>query len=204
MEANAAVAHAPAVVTPPEADAEAEAEVEAPAEQPAGPALQPAPDDPPAAADGAAQPLPQPPLSRVLTPPASDDMGKREELDSSDLSDLDLDMDKDDDEDIGNVEPDHYWDDGRIPIFKPVSDWSYAAIWPGFSRIARRNVVLSRKNLPQLEVGEDIGYYPRIATCEALLGSDYALRLSAFGAQATWSASAHLQTPWLICDFRRP
>ena len=56
---------------------------------------------------------------RVLTPPNSDDAGKRQELDSSDLSDLD--MDDDEDEDIGDIEPAEYWDGGRIPIFRPVS-----------------------------------------------------------------------------------
>ena len=65
---------------------------------------------------------------RVLTPPTSDDAGKRQELDSSDLSDLD--MDDDEDEDIGDIEPAEYWDDGRIPIFRPVSrKFCSVSIW---------------------------------------------------------------------------
>ena len=56
---------------------------------------------------------------KVLTPPASEEeIDKRQEL-LSDLSDLDIDLD--DDDDIGEIEPDHYFDGGRIPVFKPVS-----------------------------------------------------------------------------------
>lgn len=54
----------------------------------------------------------------ALTPPTSEDMedrGKRERS-SSELSELEL----DDEEDIGDIEPDHYWDGGKIPVFKPV------------------------------------------------------------------------------------
>ncbi|KAL9097742.1 MAG: hypothetical protein Q9165_000068 [Trypethelium subeluteriae] len=49
-----------------------------------------------------------------LTPPASEDMDKAAEA-SSDLSDVEL----EDEEDIGEIKPDHYWDDGRVPVFKP-------------------------------------------------------------------------------------
>ncbi|KAF2428094.1 hypothetical protein EJ08DRAFT_719833 [Tothia fuscella] len=57
---------------------------------------------------------------RVLTPPTSEDMGKHEGH-SSDLSDLE----DEDEDDIGEVFPDHYWDEengGRIPVFKPTMD----------------------------------------------------------------------------------
>ena len=50
-----------------------------------------------------------------LTPPASEDMEKTAAA-SSDLSDIEM----DDDDDIGEIEPDHYWEDGRVPVFKPV------------------------------------------------------------------------------------
>lgn len=54
--------------------------------------------------------LPKP----ALTPPTSEDNDpKREERLSSELSEID----SDDGEDI---EPDHYWDGGKIPVFKPV------------------------------------------------------------------------------------
>jgi hypothetical protein len=56
---------------------------------------------------------------RVLTPPTSEDMDKHDG-NSSELSELEDDEDEDD---IGEVEPDHYWDEengGRIPVFKPV------------------------------------------------------------------------------------
>lgn len=49
----------------------------------------------------------------ALTPPTSEDMGKRDERMSSELSELE----SDDDEEI---EPDHYWDGGKVPVFKPV------------------------------------------------------------------------------------
>jgi hypothetical protein len=49
----------------------------------------------------------------ALTPPTSEDNDKRNERLSSELSDID----SDDGEDI---EPDHYFEGGRIPVFKPV------------------------------------------------------------------------------------
>lgn len=50
----------------------------------------------------------------ALTPPTSEDNDpKRAERMSSELSDID----SDDGEDI---EPDHYWEGGKIPVFKPV------------------------------------------------------------------------------------
>lgn len=54
---------------------------------------------------------------RVLTPPTSEDNDKHDG-NSSELSDP-----EDDDDDIGDVTPDHYWDEengGKIPVFKPV------------------------------------------------------------------------------------
>lgn len=64
-------------------------------------------------------PAPPPKPANALTPPTSEEMNHDEtkkEHDESDLSDLDLD---DDDEEI---EPDHYWDGGKIPVFKPTMD----------------------------------------------------------------------------------
>jgi len=52
----------------------------------------------------------------ALTPPTSEDMDKRDRS-STELSDLEL----DDGGDIGEVEPDHYYEGGKIPVFKPVS-----------------------------------------------------------------------------------
>lgn len=49
----------------------------------------------------------------ALTPPTSEDNDKRFERMSSELTDLD----SDDGEDI---EPDHYFEGGKIPVFKPV------------------------------------------------------------------------------------
>lgn len=50
----------------------------------------------------------------TLTPPTSEEAGKHGDS-SSDLSDLELDQ-----EDNGEIEPDHYYEGGRIPVFKPV------------------------------------------------------------------------------------
>ena len=55
---------------------------------------------------------------RVLTPPASEEEMDKGHRSSSELSDINLD---EDDDDIGEIEPDHYFDGGRIPVFKPVS-----------------------------------------------------------------------------------
>ena len=52
----------------------------------------------------------------ALTPPTSEDMDKRGERMSSELSELDS---SDDEEEI---EPDHYFDGGKIPVFKPVCE----------------------------------------------------------------------------------
>ena len=51
----------------------------------------------------------------TLTPPLSDKKSKLDNDTSSELSELD-ELD-----DIGDIEPDHYYGDGKIPIFKPVS-----------------------------------------------------------------------------------
>ena len=55
-------------------------------------------------------------LKTALTPPTSEEWNKG---DISDLSDLELD-DGDDDAPIG---PDHYYEGGKIPVFKPVCDF---------------------------------------------------------------------------------
>jgi hypothetical protein len=55
--------------------------------------------------------------AHALTPPTSEDNNIRIDDDaSSDLSELDFDLD-DEEED---VEPDHYWGEGKVPVFKPV------------------------------------------------------------------------------------
>ncbi|KAF2791386.1 JmjC domain-containing histone demethylation protein 3D [Melanomma pulvis-pyrius CBS 109.77] len=52
----------------------------------------------------------------ALTPPTSEDMDKRDERMSSELSELDS------DDDGEEIEPDHYFDGGKIPVFKPTMD----------------------------------------------------------------------------------
>jgi hypothetical protein len=49
----------------------------------------------------------------ALTPPTSEDMDKRPRM-SSELSELDS------DDDGEEIEPDHYFEGGKIPVFKPV------------------------------------------------------------------------------------
>ncbi|KAL2353232.1 hypothetical protein BJ546DRAFT_847043 [Cryomyces antarcticus] len=57
----------------------------------------------------------------ALTPPTSEDMDKTDKMDregsSSELSDLEMDNDVE-----GDIEPDHYYDGGKIPVFKPTME----------------------------------------------------------------------------------
>nr|POF17780.1 dna damage-responsive transcriptional repressor rph1 [Quercus suber] len=56
----------------------------------------------------------------ALTPPTSEElnMDTKKDSDESELSDLDL----DDDDDLEDIEPDHYWEGGKIPVFKPTME----------------------------------------------------------------------------------
>ena len=54
----------------------------------------------------------------TLTPPASEEADKQYDS-GSELSDLELDSEEKLD-DNGEIEPDHYYDGGKIPVFKPV------------------------------------------------------------------------------------
>lgn len=66
------------------------------------------------------------PLKEALTPPASEENNGRARS-NSDLSDLSM-------EDPANqdpIEPDHYYEGGKIPVFKPVS-------WPRLHIYTRR------------------------------------------------------------------
>jgi hypothetical protein len=59
--------------------------------------------------------------ANALTPPTSEEMNVDEagkEHEDSELSDLDL----DDEEEEEDIEPDHYWDGGKIPVFKPTME----------------------------------------------------------------------------------
>ena len=51
----------------------------------------------------------------TLTPPASEEADKQDDS-GSELSDLELEP-----EDNSEIEPDHYYEGGKIPVFKPVS-----------------------------------------------------------------------------------
>ena len=51
----------------------------------------------------------------TLTPPASEEADQRDES-GSDLSDLEGEGD-----DIVEIVPDHYYEGGKVPVFKPVS-----------------------------------------------------------------------------------
>lgn len=53
-------------------------------------------------------------IKTTLTPPASEEADKGDDS-GSDLSDLDIEP-----EDNGEILPDHYYDGGKIPVFKPV------------------------------------------------------------------------------------
>jgi hypothetical protein len=51
----------------------------------------------------------------TLTPPASEEADKQNDS-GSELSDLEAES-----EENGDIVPDHYYDGGKIPVFKPVS-----------------------------------------------------------------------------------
>lgn len=51
----------------------------------------------------------------ALTPPTSEEWNKDAESSQDELSDLEM------EEDEEEVVPDHYYGNGRIPVFKPVS-----------------------------------------------------------------------------------
>ena len=53
----------------------------------------------------------------TLTPPASEEADKHNDS-GSELSDLEAEAES---EDNGEIVPDHYYDGGKIPVFKPVS-----------------------------------------------------------------------------------
>lgn len=58
--------------------------------------------------------------ANALTPPTSEENNvdeRQKENDESDLSELDL-----DDEEEEDIVPDHYWDGGKIPVFKPTTE----------------------------------------------------------------------------------
>ena len=57
-------------------------------------------------------------IKPTLTPPASDEADKHDDDGSgSELSDLDMEP-----EDNGDIVPDHYYEGGKVPVFKPVRD----------------------------------------------------------------------------------
>jgi hypothetical protein len=63
--------------------------------------------------------IPKP--ANALTPPTSEEMNvdeQQKDHEDSELSDLDL----DDEEEEEDIEPDHYWDGGKIPVFKPTME----------------------------------------------------------------------------------
>lgn len=63
-----------------------------------------------------------------VTPPPSDESSKGRDSHVSELSDLEL----EDEEEEEDIEPDHYYDGGKIPVFKPVS----RSLWLLVLRIA--------------------------------------------------------------------
>ena len=54
----------------------------------------------------------------TLTPPASDEADKHDDS-GSELSDLDNEL-----EDNSEIVPDHYYEGGKVPVFKPVRNLS--------------------------------------------------------------------------------
>lgn len=73
----------------------------------------------------------------ALTPPTSESTGKKDDDDSgSELSDLEPEesieepapsQTIDEDDDDAEIFPDHYYEDGNVPVFKPVSITLYSS-----------------------------------------------------------------------------
>ncbi|KAF1810090.1 hypothetical protein P152DRAFT_475936 [Eremomyces bilateralis CBS 781.70] len=77
-----------------------------------------APPNEPIHDGGQADPPQQP--KAALTPPTSEDQDHEKRDDASSiLSDIDMENEEDD---IGEIEPDHYYEGGKIPVFKPTMD----------------------------------------------------------------------------------
>lgn len=68
----------------------------------------------------------------TLTPPASDEADKHGDS-GSELSDLDAEP-----EENGEILPDHYYDGGKIPVFKPVRDPIAVLVWRPWSVLCLR------------------------------------------------------------------
>ena len=81
--------------------------------------------------------------AHALTPPTSEDLNPNKHDDgSSELSELDM----DEEDDIGDIEPDHYFGDGKIPVFKPVSSNKNGRSRPFATAIAMRITGLQADN----------------------------------------------------------
>ncbi|GAB7352984.1 hypothetical protein MBLNU459_g3550t1 [Dothideomycetes sp. NU459] len=88
-------------------------------------ALSPSSHDDPAALPTLAKGAPTAPANapaNALTPPTSEDMDAKMDDGSSDLSELSDIENDDDDDDAEEIVPDHYYDGGKIPVFKPTMD----------------------------------------------------------------------------------
>lgn len=99
---------------------------------------------------------PEIPPKSLATPPASDPDTSTENRRGSIISEL-TDLDIDEEDDIGEIEPDHYFDGGKIPVFKPVSFPSkrqvvFANLYP--NPMPRREAMLTyvdHGTVPQLQ-----------------------------------------------------
>lgn len=90
----------------------------------------------------------------ALTPPTSESTGKKDDDDDdsgSELSDLEPEesievpatgqkIDEDDDDDDAEILPDHYYESGNVPVFKPVS--IALGPWTPCRRVGARNFQL--------------------------------------------------------------
>lgn len=89
----------------------------------------------------------------ALTPPTSEDMNTKVDDSGSELSDVEL-----DEEDAEEITPDHYYEGGKIPVFKPVrtywrltGTYDFSMHAPAFSPHCNTKRVADNGAIPQLQ-----------------------------------------------------
>lgn len=93
----------------------------------------------------------------ALTPPTSEDNDKRDERLSSELSDIDSD-------DGEEIEPDHYFEGGKIPVFKPVRAEIYTVPVPSGELVHKQacGICAQREVLVLITICADYGPVPQL------------------------------------------
>lgn len=73
----------------------------------------------------------------TLTPPASEEADKHDDS-GSELSELELESD-----DNAEIVPDHYYDGGKVPVFKPVSTHDVSLVKQCYGRLFSQHWIVT-------------------------------------------------------------